>query len=223
VALQNRVTPFGEIIAAPERGTLMGNRGGCFHDAARRLAIRRWVSERWIACRLEFRGWHRDVMTPGRYTELFFLDEATALAAGHRPCSLCRREDFLRFRAAWLDGNPAAGLAPGCSISAIDRVLHAERLRVQAGDRPRRSVGLLPDGVFVEFEDRPGTAFLLFEGRAREWSPGGYGGGIEVDPAEEAAILTPLSVVRATGAGYVPALHPGVARGAAAMRQKLTS
>jgi hypothetical protein len=112
VPLQNRVTPFGELIAVPERGTWMGNRGGCFHTEGRQLSRRRYASKRWIVCALEFRGRHRTVMTPGRYTELFFLDEATAFAAGHRPCRECRHHDHKRFKAAWLYGNRALGLRP---------------------------------------------------------------------------------------------------------------
>ncbi len=105
--LQNRVTPFGEIIATPERGMWMGNRGGCFHDAEQRLTASRWVNTHWITCRLEFKGWHREVMQPRRYTELFFLDEATAFAAGHRPCFECRRHDAKAFQSAWVAANPA--------------------------------------------------------------------------------------------------------------------
>src|SRR4051794_26424644 len=96
---QNRVTPSGDIITTPERGTLMGNRG-VLHDADARI-VRRWQGKRWIACVLEFKGRWRPVMAPGRYTELFFLDEATALAAGHRPCAECRRRRFDEFRDTW--------------------------------------------------------------------------------------------------------------------------
>ena len=164
--LQNRVTPFGELIAVPERGAWMGNRGGCFHTDARELSRRRWVSKRWIVCVLEFRGRHRTVMTPGRYTELFFLDEATALAAGHRPCRECRYADHERFKAAWLRGNQALGLPAGASIDAIDAVLHRERV-TPAGAKGtfEAALGALPDGVFVALPAAPEEALLVASGR----------------------------------------------------------
>jgi hypothetical protein len=204
--LQNRVTPFGEIVAVPKRGTLMGNRGGRFHTPDKALTRRRWASRRWIACVLEFKGRRREVMAPGRYTELFFLDEATALAAGHRPCRECRRADHDRFRRAWLKGNASLGLPPDVSIDEIDRVLHAERVG-RGGAKvtfPAR-LGDLPDGVFVA---RDGTARLLARGSLWGWSPGGYTGPLPLDTAADAAVLTPRSTVRTIKAGYRPAIHP---------------
>ena len=121
--LQNRVTPFGEIAAVTARGTMMGNRGGCFHDDAQQLRRRRWASRRWICCVLSFKERHREVMMPRRYTELFFLDEATAFAAGHRPCAECRRADYNAFQKAW----QRAGLPSEAKADAMDLVLHAER------------------------------------------------------------------------------------------------
>src|SRR2546426_5734544 len=127
---QNRVTPFGELIATPERGTLMGKRGGCLHDTAQRI-VRPFVSRRWIACLLEFKGRRRTVMTPGRYTELFFLDEATALAAGHRPCAECQRARYDLFRAHWAGRGRKL---PG--TDHMDDVLHAQRID---GNRANRT------------------------------------------------------------------------------------
>ena len=121
---QNRVNPFGEIIATPERGTFMGNRG-VLHDDEGRIR-RKWQGKRWIVCVLEFRGRKRKVMTPSRYTELFFLDEATALAAGHRPCAECRRERFKSFCCAWQPAHPQKG-GSRPSASDIDTCLNAER------------------------------------------------------------------------------------------------
>src|ERR1700694_3932569 len=115
--LPNRVTPFGEIVAAPGRGLLTGNRG-ILHDPDRTI-VRDSQVRRWIACRVEFRGRHRDIMTPGSWTELFFLDEATALAAGHRPCAECRHADYRRFQSAWQP-------ADATSADAMDAILHAE-------------------------------------------------------------------------------------------------
>lgn len=186
--LQNRVTPFGEIVAAPERGTLMGNRGGRLHDAEKRLGRRRWASRAWIACVLSFKGRHREVMQPNRYTELFFLDEATAFAAGHRPCFECRRADALRFRDAF-------GVA---RAHEIDRVLHAERL----GPKPDVDVAGLPDGAMVA---RDGAAWLVWRRALRRWSFAGYG---EARPlAGRALLLTPPGAVAAFRRGYHPAAH----------------
>src|SRR5919204_769163 len=155
---QNRVTPLGELIPHPSRGLVYGNRG-CLHDDARRIR-RPFAGKRWIACRLEFRGRRQmPLLQPGRYTELFFLDDATALAAGHRPCAECRREDYLRLEVVF--GRVGA--------DAIDAQLHAERLR----PRLRRPVAALPDGAFVLDEGEP---WLLPGGRLRCWAPRGYTG-----------------------------------------------
>jgi hypothetical protein len=205
----NRVTPFGEVLALPERGTMMGNRGGCFHTADKTLTRRRWVNRRWIVCLLEFAGRRREVMAPGRYTELFFLDEATALAAGHRPCAECRRGAFRQFTDAWLRGNAGHGLGPGCGIDAIDRVLHAGRVSGGGGKVVYRApLGELPDGAFVCPDATPGVAWLVRGGRLWPWGPGGYGPASRLDAGEEAAVLTPRSTVAALGAGYAPGVHP---------------
>src|ERR671930_1139988 len=116
--LQNRVTPLGDLVADPARGLVYGNRG-CLHDAEGRIR-RRYNGKRWIACRLSFRGWHRHpLLQPGKFTELFFLDEATAFAAGHRPCALCRREDYDRFAEIWRDLHPGQ-----IGADAMDAHLH---------------------------------------------------------------------------------------------------
>jgi hypothetical protein len=190
VPLQNRVTPLGELIATPARGLVYGNRG-CLHDAEGRIR-RRWATKRWIACRLEFRGWRRHpLLQPGRFTELFFLDEATAFAAGHRPCALCRREDYKRF----LDLVGAGG------ADEIDARLHEERLG------PRQPVdGSLPDGAFVLLDDAPR---LVVGGALRRWTPGGY---TDARPLEPALLITPPTLVDVLRAGWVsaavPLLHP---------------
>ena len=199
--LQNRVNPFGEVVALAGRGTLMGNRG-ILHDDDRRI-VRQSAAKRWIACVLEFRGRHRDVMTPHRYTELFFLDEAVALAAGHRPCFFCRRGDALAFRAAW--GRAHRGRAP--LAPEMDAVLHAERL-----DRGRKRlhplpgpVGDLPDGAVIA---AAGEAYTIARGRAFRWSEHGYRAAPRIPAAD--ALLTPPSTLRAILAGYRPSLHPDV-------------
>jgi hypothetical protein len=193
---QNRVTPLGELIAVPERGLVYGNRG-CLHDDEGRIR-RRWATRRWIACRLEFRGWHRGpLMQPGRFTELFFLDEATAFAAGHRPCALCRREDYRRFTELWAELHPGQ-----VGADAIDTQLHEERL---AGPREGSPAGL-PDGVFV-LED--GEPWLVRSGKLRCWTPGGYAAR-RPTPAQ-GLIVTPPSLVEVLRRGWrgaVPLLHP---------------
>ncbi|MYE00634.1 MAG: hypothetical protein F4Y03_05050 [Alphaproteobacteria bacterium] len=192
--LQNRVTPFGDIVATPEHGTMMGNRG-ILHDEHRRLGRRRWTNKAWICCLTEFRGRRRQVMAPGRYTELFFLDEAVALAAGHRPCFECRREAAKAYSACW-GGNPRA--------SDMDRVLHGERLdgrrrRIHACD-----IAALPDGAFVS---RDGAAWLVRGSALLRYTPAGYDS-VVARPAGQAELLTPPSTLRALSAGYAPLLHP---------------
>ena len=133
--LQTRITPFGELIADPARGLFMGNRGGRIHGADRKLTARRWASRQWICCRLDFKGRHRTVWGDS-YTELFFLDEVTALAAGHRPCFECRRADALAFTDAWAR---TCGHHP--RAAEMDATLHAERLDGRAKKTHRRNRG----------------------------------------------------------------------------------
>jgi hypothetical protein len=204
------VTPFGDLIATPARGTLMGNRGR-LHDPGRRVVRRIAAGYRaWVTCVLAFRGRHRAVMAPNRYTELFFLDEATALAAGHRPCGECRRADFRRFKTTWLVANRDRGLGPDVLIGAIDRELHRDRL--EPDGRPRTflaELGSLPDGVFVVL---PGIAeaLLLWREGVVPWSPAGYGAFRRAPRGQCATVLTPRSTVRTIAAGYVPAVHPNL-------------
>jgi hypothetical protein len=200
--LQNRVTPAGDIVADPGRGLMMGNRG-CLHGTARELGVSRWRSKLWICCVLDWKGVQRDPMPPGRWTALFFLDEATALAAGHRPCAYCRRGDFLGFAEAWraarhLDRRPRA--------AEMDAILHHERV-----DRARRqitrpvSAGALPDGVMIRVG---GVTGLLINGRLRPWSFQGYAAAAGVGGPGPAELLTPPSIVAAIRAGYRPLVHP---------------
>ena len=194
--LRNRVTPYGEIVAIPERGALMGNRGVIHADDGSHR--REWQVRRWIACRLEFKGRRRPVRQPRRWTELFFLDEATALAAGHRPCAECRREDYRRWQAAW----PLPG---GTGADAMDLVLHASRLDGTEKRTYEAALGELPDGVIV---DRGGAPFLLVGGALHAWSAKGYGA---VEPAragERVIVLTPQVTVAVIANGYAVAMHP---------------
>jgi hypothetical protein len=199
------VTPAGDLVAVADRGTLTGNRG-VLHDEAG-VIVRDFQVRRWIICELAFRGWYRPVMTPGRYTHLFFLDEATALAAGHRPCATCRNAAYQRFRRCWAAGaaGPAVEL-PGAD--SMDAVLHGQR-RLGSGPRPAHpeAPSDVPDGVFV---DRPDGAWLVRGGVLLRWTPGGYTDRVPFlpDPAGSLAVLTPPATVAAIRAGYVPQLHP---------------
>ena len=191
--LRNRVTPLGELIADPARGLVFGNRG-CLHDAEGTIR-RRWQVKRWIACRLEFRGRRRSpLMQPGRYTELFFLDEATALAAGHRPCAECRREDYRRF----------LELVGETRADAVDERLHRERTAHYAS----AAWASLPDGVLVLDAGEP----WLVRGRdLRRWTPAGYAERAARPRNGEATVVTPPSLVAVLAAGWagaVPLLHP---------------
>jgi hypothetical protein len=204
MALQNRVTPLGELVADPARGLVYGNRG-CLHDEHGRIR-RRYNGKRWIACRLEFRGWlRRPLLQPGRFTELFFLDEATAFASGHRPCALCRRADYDRLREIWRDLHPDQ-----VGADAIDAQLHAER--VVPGTRSQRhhpaSFDELPDGSFV-LQD--GAPRLVLGADLLTWTPAGYAMSIRRPVEGEAVLVTPPSLVSVLRAGWepvVPLLHP---------------
>jgi len=202
---QNRVTPFGEIVAVPEKGTFMGNRG-VLHDAEGHIK-RAWQVKRWLVCVLAFRGRKRSVMTPGHYTELFFLDEATALAAGHRPCAECRHGRFLDFCNAWKVVHPGAGGSRRPTVTEIDNRLHAERLNL---DRSRRSfveLDELPDGVFVTVAAWGEQAYLVWGDHLLAWSPGGYGERRRRPKGQAVTVLTPKSTVGTIRAGYVPDIH----------------
>jgi hypothetical protein len=201
--LQNRVTPLGDLIATEARGLVYGNRG-CLHDDGGRIR-RRWATRRWIACRLEFRGWHRGpLLQPGKFTELFFLDEATAFAAGHRPCALCRREDYVRF----------GELFPGPSTAdAMDEQLHAERVDGRGRRLHEAALEPLPDGVVV-LED--GESWLVLGDELLRWTPAGYaerrsrGRGL-------VRVITPPSLVHVLAAGWkgaVPLTHATAAKSA---------
>lgn len=206
----NRVDPFGEIAAVPERGTMMGNRGR-LHDAEGRIR-RPWQVRRWLICVLEFRGRHRQVMAPDRYTELFFLDEATGLAAGHRPCFECRRSRFVAFRDAWADAGLRDLGAEPISAAAIDDRLHAERVGPGRTKRTyTANLDELPDGVLVTSGNQPEEASLTWKGGLLCWSPGGYTRRRARPAGEMVTVLTPRSTVATIRAGYEPGVHPTAA------------
>jgi hypothetical protein len=199
--LQNRVTPTGDIVATPHRGLFTGNRGIIHDPATKTLLKKRWATPAWITCVCEFRGWRRKVMGTRRWTELFFFDEATAFAAGHRPCFFCRRDDANRFRTAWQQGN---GVGPVLARD-IDAVLHRERL-----DHGRKRLHplpvpleQLPDGAMVQAGEE---SFLIAQGQLLQWSMAGYRKAEHA--VGDAMLLTPPSTLRAFGTGYRPVLHP---------------
>lgn len=203
---QNRVTPDGTLIAVPDRGLFWGNRGS-LHDSGGRL-VRYSRGRAWAICVLEFKGRRRQLWAPGRLTELFFLDEATGLAAGHRPCGECRYRDYQAFKRAWAGAFGGGG--PG--VAEIDTRLHADRL-VRPGVRrsyPAR-LSSLPDGVMVSVGDTPS---LVWGGGLLAWTPGGYRSSGQSPAADTVTVITPRATVAVLAAGYRPVIHPSAGEGA---------
>ena len=199
--LQNRVDPFGKLIGTPARGMFFGNRGGRFHRDDRTLGKRRWASRQWICCVLSFKNRRHKVWGPG-YTDLFFLDEVTALAAGHRPCFECRRGDARAFAQKWAS-------AKRCEIPRapeMDLVLQSERLEGRNKRKHEMRIGDLPDGTFLVLNSEPQSAFAIRGSHLLRWSPSGYAEKIR-RPRGLANVLTPPSIVRVLAAGYRPQWH----------------
>jgi len=199
--LQNRVDPFGELFADASRGLFMGNRGGRLHRDDRTLGARRWVSRQWICCRLAFNNRHREVWGRG-YTELFFLDEPTALSAGHRPCFECRRKDAQVFAERWMH---AFSLSEPPAATDMDRRLHAERLEGRSKRSHTASIDELPDGTFVIWDN--GASAIRGLSLLR-WTPSGYTARAPRPRGVIADVLTPPAIVRILAAGYAPQWHP---------------
>lgn len=200
--LRNRVTPAGDLIATVHRGTMYGNRGVLHNDDLE--LIRHHQVRRWLVCVLEFRGRRRQIMQPRRYTELFFLDEAVALAAGHRPCAECRHADYQLFRTAW---TAALGLRDRPTADEIDLVLHGQRGLVDGARTTHRApLRRLPDGTFIVWQD---DYWLLHDGGLHRWTPAGYTDRQDAFDGS-ASVLTPESIVDTMRAGYRPGLHRSV-------------
>jgi hypothetical protein len=199
MARQNRVTPEGEIIADPARGLLTGNRG-ILHGGPR---PRNWRNRAWITCLLAFRGHRQPLQATGTWTPLFFLDEAVALAAGHRPCAFCRREAWERFCAAW--GRAAGAEAP--RAAEVDRALHAARILPRRGTKVTFAAPVvsLPDFTFLRTDDGP---VVILGDRLLPWAPGAYGSPLPRPASGLVEVLTPRPTVEALRAGYRPVLHP---------------
>jgi hypothetical protein len=204
MSLKNRVNPFGTLCVIAARGTMMGNRGGRIHDPATKTITRRWASKRWIACVCAFRGRQRAVMSAG-YTELFFLDEVTALASGHRPCAECRRADFVRFSKFWCDA-VSGDVMP--KADDMDKVLHHERAISGAGPQPISSseLALLPDGAMFAIDE---TAYAMHDEFALHWQFDGYAKAVPLAALDTggAHLLTPPALVKVLKAGYQPRWH----------------
>ncbi|NJM31521.1 MAG: hypothetical protein HC855_16835 [Rhizobiales bacterium] len=218
--LQNRVHPSGELFAVPERGTMLGNRGGKFHRGDRTLGKRRWATHHWIACELHYKGMHHEAMGKG-YTSLFFLDEVTALAAGHRPCFFCRRAEAKRFMEL-----------AGMETDAFDRELHQQRVGPSSwptpgaiGSSPKsgdgamdsgfrqndgRGLGELPDGAMVEIDGEP---YAVKGARLLRWSFAGYANAIPRNSSMQAKVLTPPLIVAILAKGYQPRWHLSAHKG----------
>jgi hypothetical protein len=197
--LQNRVDPFGTIFRTPARGTMMGNRGGALHNIDREI-VRSYKSRRWIACVLEFRGRYRKVMSEGRYTELFFLDEAAAFAAGHRPCAECRRERYNAFRDAW--GRRNQQERPPLA-DEMDLELHPARIDKGKKVTYEAALRSLPDGAFIQVD---GHAHLLWRDALLLSTPEGYARK-HPRPDGMVTVLTPKPIVECFRQGYVPEIH----------------
>lgn len=197
---QNRVDPLGRIITTSARGSFMGNRG-VIHNEQKQIT-HAFKHKAWITCALEFKGRKRTVMTAGRWTELFFLDEATAFAAGHRPCFECRKEDAKRFKSCWIQGNPLYNFSMTTSIKEIDEVIHRERIDSEKKKvTHQRMSSDLVEGTFVIINVDP---HLFSKGRLHRWTPFGYENTIAVPEASMLTVLTPNSIVNAFHAGYTP-------------------
>ena len=192
MSLQNRVDPWGVLHAVPQRGTMLGNRGGRFHRDDRTLGKRRWASRHWICCELHYKGLHHEAMGSG-YTSLFFLDEVTALSAGHRPCFFCRRAEATAFLGRQ-------------KVDGFDRALHAERL----GPKPDIDLDVLPDGAMVEID---GAAFALRGGNLLRWSFDGYRDFRPRRASMRGRLLTPPSIAAILRAGYSPRWHESARQG----------
>jgi hypothetical protein len=199
--LQNRVQPDGTIIATPARGLFMGNRG-ILHDADRMLGLARWRHPHWVTCVLDFKGRKRPLMALGNYTELFFLDEAVALAAGHRPCAECRRAEYMNFRSCW---NAAFGVLP--PRTDLDRAMHDSRVMRKTRSQRTHAADFdsLPDGSFVRHKDQ---ACLVWGPQLWPCFPHGYGPPLHRPKTTTAEVLTPAVTVAISRAGYRPILHP---------------
>ena len=214
--LQNRVSPFSKLTATPQRGAWTGNRGVIHND--RKEIIKNHAVKYWITCALEYKDFRRKVMSPNRWTELFFLDEATAFAAGHRPCGFCRHADFKRFKTLWIAANGTLhGFTATTKMDIIDAVIHQERLGKNGRQKTfQATLSTLPDGTFIALEGI-NKAYLWYQEGLYEWSFDGYTKILPFDENQEVMVLTPLSYVSVFEAGYLPQVHFSVGQDSSSM------
>lgn len=205
--LQNRVDPYGRLIAAKAKGNFLGNRGILHNDS--KEIVSQYKHKAWVTCALSFKGIKREIFSPNRYSELFFLDEATAFSAGHRPCAHCRKARYNEFKAAWIAANSEAP-DNKLSVQQIDDVLHKERV-TKGAQKVTYTAQLsdLPSGTFVEFDDKP---YLLWDKSLFLWSPQGYKkSDITVSAINDIKVLTPASIVKLYCNGFIPEVHHSIA------------
>lgn len=203
MTLQNRVDPKGNLHAVPDRGTLMGNRGILHND--KKQIVRPWAQKSWITCSLTFQNEKRKLFSQGSYSELFFLDEATSFAAGHRPCWQCQRDRYIPFKNGWMKANLSTPTPAAYSIKKIDDVLHTERV-INNGEKQTFDALLadIPDGTIVEHGDQK---YLRWKDRCHPWSFQGYGKAVDLPLTTNVKVLTPKSIVRLFASGFVPNVH----------------
>lgn len=207
MSLQNRVNPFGALEAVSARGAWLGNRG-ILHDAQKKIVVP-WRHKAWVTCQLNFQNIQRAIFSPHNYSELFFLDEATAFSAGHRPCAECRKDRFNEFKAAWCSANPDLAGASKLLVAQIDKQLHSERA-VRGGGKVTYQAQFqnLPSGALIELE---GKAHLLWRGQLHQWSHQGYEKSqVDLAPSAHVQVLTPASVVAMFRYGFEPQVHKSV-------------
>jgi hypothetical protein len=201
--LQNRVDPRGALHVVAEHGTLMGNRG-ILHDAVGNI-VKQWQHKSWVTCLLNFKGFARSPFSPNNYSELFFLDEATSLSAGHRPCGFCQKSRFNLFKDNWFKSNASAVVGPSKSIGSVDRALHAERAELGGGKVTYLAIlADLPVGAMFEFD---GVIYLNWSSGHLPWSFKGYGLPVPIASSASVKVLTPVSIVRMFANGFKPEVH----------------
>lgn len=202
--LQNRVDPWGQLNAVSTKLALLGNRGILHND--KKQIVTQWKSKAWLTCQIEFKGRESPVFEPNSYSQLFFVDEASAFAAGHRPCAECRLERFKEFKAAWIEANRELIQGENPTIADIDKVIHAERVTEEKRKRTFvAQFGSLPAGTMIEVD---GTPLLVWRGKLLPWSFEGYGKSQAPLPSSTSVqVLTPASVVRVFAAGFTPQVH----------------
>jgi hypothetical protein len=202
--LQNRVDPWGKLNAVSAKGALLGNRGILHND--NKEIVTQWRSKAWITCQIEFKGRESPAFAPDSYSQLFFVDEATAFAAGHRPCAECRRERFNEFKAAWMDANHDLLQGENPTIVDIDKVIHTERVSDEKLKRTyAEKLGSLPAGTMIEVD---GSPLLVWRGKLMRWSFEGYSkSGVLLPSSTVVQVLTPASVVRVFASGLTPQVH----------------